>query len=181
MNKTPRDFLIIVDMQIDFPTANDRRTIDNCIILINYAIKNNIIPVFLYYENYGKLVSKLQSLVDNLEREKKELWHIWKYENDGSCFFKDDVDKSNYSIDKIYVCGINLDACVEETYIGLQKWSQKVVVFPDACNVTIYNSRIDYEEYSKIILDKIRRSGKFLSNIVKFSSVTEIEKELQEA
>ena len=158
--KVNKDFLLIVDMQTGFGTAKDKRTISNCITLIKYAVNKGIVPVFFYFEGYGRLVSQLQSLVDNLERDEKELWHVWKYDNDGSEEFMDIFKKSYYEIGKVYACGVNLDACVEDTCKGLKKFAVKdISILHDACNTNLYSFR-SYEaavnhSWKRLAFDKV--------------------------
>ena len=167
--KVKKDFLLIIDMQAGFGTAKDKRTISNCISLINHAVNNGIIPVLFYFEGYGRLVSQIQSLVDNLERDGKETWHVWKYENDGSEDFMNQLEKSKYELGKVYACGVNLDACVEDTCMGLKKLECKdITILHDACNTNLYSFR-SYK-------DAVNQSWKKFAcdKVIKYAEIKEV-------
>ena len=122
--------LLIVDMQDEFPSSKKHQTICECIKLICRA-KLNLEPIIvLEYVNFGNTLTRLSRMLSRYDRR----YLVKKNDNDGSDEIHDFVVKTKLGITDFTICGVNLDACVQETATGLAEIGYNVKVVKKACN-----------------------------------------------
>lgn len=141
--------LVIIDMQAEFPAACNKSVISKIEKEIDKAISNNSPIVFLEYVGYKRTISKLFNRVDGYENS----YFIRKYEDDGSKPLINLI--KGFKLPKtLKVCGVNTDACVYKTVIGLTKNSStlKIEVISKACwsDYSHENGLRYISEYKKI-------------------------------
>lgn len=128
------DTLLIVDMQVGFPTSNDKRTITNCRQLIIKAKKSKANIIYLTFENYGKVLDVLQKAVKSYEKK----YFVTKTENNGAIEVNELIAKNKDKFgQRIFVCGVNYNFCVKETARGLAMLSYRIKVLKEACNCSM--------------------------------------------
>ena len=130
--------LIVVDMQHLFQAANDPTTIANCQRLINNAISRQEFIIFLEFFRWGKTLPELTSIIP---KDYKFCVTVAKFMDDGSSYVWDLLENNMALQEKdITVCGVNLNACVESTVIGLEEkiaaneLPTKIHLVSNACN-----------------------------------------------
>jgi nicotinamidase-related amidase len=123
--------LVIVDMQPDFKSANDRKTIDNVLIQIEKAREQDI-PIFiLEFINHGQTSEEIQEALEGYY----QVWFIAKGDDDGSRELITCIQDNAYIVNDFIVCGVNICACVYWTIKGLLKdYKTRITVIKDACN-----------------------------------------------
>lgn len=124
--------LVVVDMQEEFTAARDTNTIIECEELILEAISDHATIVFLEFTGCGRTMDSLYELVDN----HYNVFFLRKSGCDGS----NHIMRNNkaFELQEIHfkVCGVNTDACVQDTVLGLSsKYPEAVIeVISSACN-----------------------------------------------
>jgi nicotinamidase-related amidase len=86
---------------------------------------------------------------------------VLKHEDDGSDELMEYISKDTH----VYVCGMNTDACVSQTVLGLKKKGYEVTVVGDAC-WTVYASKS--AKHHQRALSKLRGNG---IRVIKTSAV----------
>lgn len=128
--------LVVVDMQPSFEAAKNAKTIKQVVKLTKEAVSTGNRVVVLEYENYGSTHKKILDLLN------PDFCKVIKKSADGGHFhvaaaiqdfngFDGMGNPKNYTID---VCGVNLNACVRQTALGLKKLGFEVNVIKEACN-----------------------------------------------
>jgi nicotinamidase-related amidase len=122
--------LVVVDFQYEFKASRKRKTIEACKNAIIKAINDEAVIVFLEYIGCGRTMKSLFNLVDTYE----SVHFIRKVGCDGSLEIK--VIENMLATEHFRVCGVNTDACVEETVLGLNsEYPEAVIeVLEQACN-----------------------------------------------
>ena len=107
--------LLIVDIQPEFRSAVTKKVKEICKNEIQRAIDTNAGIIFLEYNDSGRTMSGLTRITKGY----KKVHIIQKEDNDGSSEVRKAVTRFKLPKRKFRVCGVNTDACVEETVIGL--------------------------------------------------------------
>lgn len=143
--------LCIIDMQYGFEAAKNPVTIWNIIREIKKAKAQNhpIINVTLNPTGNGK-VSPI--IMDYLKKY-KNVFHTVKAHDDGSPEIIKLIVKNKLDITNLKVTGVNTDACVIRTCLGLTRRSNmKVRIIKSACNS---NGENPWKEVKKVLNNQI--------------------------
>lgn len=139
--------LVIIDMQRGFGNANALITINRVIKQINRAKKFGdkiIIVEYLPHKIYHKTRPEIIKAIGNYDHIK-----VYKYINSGANSIIEACKKYAYKIDIFRLCGVNTNACVQSTLIGLHgKDKYKLEIVPEACNGH-YGSKI-FKEFKDL-------------------------------
>lgn len=140
--------LVVIDMQDGFNP--DNYAISKIKKHIIKAKIDNMPIMFVEYhdyqeeDDYGSTIYELVKLTSKY----KKTYYVSKYDDNGSFEIKSAVEK--YKLNKnLNICGINTDACVKRTVMGLSNNKYlKINVFSDACHSEYghygHNSAIEY-------------------------------------
>lgn len=134
--------LLVIDMQPNFVASNNIRLIANCAREIRRAIRAGNRIVFVEYLGEGKTHRPLVQLVHEYDDYDTELYRYPRYtvvgktEDDGSAVIYEHLKtlkrRGPYTFT---VIGVNTDACVRKTVLGLTKRRGTVInVIKNACN-----------------------------------------------
>lgn len=129
----PNKLLLVVDMQIGFDESKSKRVIRECQKLIRQAIKDKNKIIVLEYEDYGKTIPELKILLNH-----HKVKYIVKKIDDGGDPVHSHIQKRNWKITEIQICGICLSACVKATSERLADMGYEVVVIKKACDKEFY-------------------------------------------
>lgn len=136
--------LVVVDMQPDFPASNDPKTLSAVEREVRKAIKRGFGVVVLEVPYFSPLDEEglkpthrsILKLLDGYSRYRvtQKRW------SDGSCQVVRMCEDYKFANKRFRVCGVNTDACVLETVLGLAQRlpESKIKVIKDACN-TAFN------------------------------------------
>ena len=137
--------LVVVDMQPDFPASNNPATLRAVEREVRKAIKHRLpvvvleIPYFSPLDEDGlkpthRSIMRLLTGYDHYRVVQKR----W---SDGSSHVILTCEDSKYMKHRFRICGVNTDACVLETVLGLAKRLPKckIRVIKNACN-TVFSS-----------------------------------------
>jgi hypothetical protein len=127
------NILVIVDMQAKFPASLHPYTQDQIIKEIQNAKNNNDFIIVLEYACYGPTLSRIMNAIGFYNK----LYVLQKDDDDGSPeissrFFGGSSDENIC----FRITGVNLNACVADTAIGLANMykNAKVQIVSEACN-----------------------------------------------
>jgi nicotinamidase-related amidase len=143
--------LVVVDMQSDFRAANDPATIA--------AVEKEILEAVRLHQSVVVLEIAYFSPLDEqgLKPTHRSLMsHLKGYDrvavrqkiySDGSRHVLNTCSEQGYSRSRFRVCGVNTDACVVETAVGLAKAepTSTVEVLQGACNTT--SQTVDWQKF----------------------------------
>jgi hypothetical protein len=126
--------LVIIDMQSGedgFFTARDPATIRHVIRQVEMAKRHNWGIIVVEYMRHGRTEPKIMNKLISYER-----WtRVRKYRDDGSKVILTAAAKNQFEMKRFRVCGVNINACVFETTMGLAKKAE-VHVVKHACNAS---------------------------------------------
>lgn len=125
--------LCIIDMQPYFSASQNPLTIEACQLEIIKAIKNGYYIFFVEWEGEGATDNRLTSLTESYSK----VHFIFKNQDEGSSVIMRKVYDLGIVNSKFKVCGVNTDACVKTTVIGLAEYGRAgrpVEVISKACN-----------------------------------------------
>lgn len=139
----PGKTLVIVDMQPVFKASKDPDTVIAVAAEIIQAKQNNHAIVVVEYGGSGKTHSGLSDLLKNYKHKSI----ISKHDDDGSKEVIRALNRRNFPMQTLRVCGVNTDCCVYETVIGLIQKLKKsqVEVVKKACNTE--NDNFSWRNY----------------------------------
>lgn len=136
--------LVVIDMQTKFPASRHQTTLENCAREIKQAMDKHQRILFLEYVDGGETQSKLIELVQcpcdsrSCKQSYDRYWVSTKFEDDGSRTILDYLKRIKRSEGKVSftICGVNTDACVRSTVLGLAKRKKDALirVVKDACH-----------------------------------------------
>lgn len=172
MNKK---ILVIVDMQKFFDPSS--KTISNVCELIDYATQSNWLIINLRYRDLfeyecdSEKRRNVDVIEDWLKRYKKfdkdKVVDLWKSKDNGSDKIIDYLVRKELK-EELVICGINYEACVNDTVLGLSKANiikNKITVVERATDLSDVPSislfRIDYEVMIGINIRKFKRVRSF--------------------
>lgn len=128
--------LVVIDMQDQFFASRSQLVRDNCKKeIIDAKNKGNNI-IFVEYQQCGRTINPLLKLAKGY---KKSLV-ILKRRPDGSHEVSEAITHHNLPR-RVRVCGVNTDACVQRTVLGLSLnyFIDEIEVVKDACNSDYYH------------------------------------------
>jgi len=132
----PSKTLVIVDMQPVFMASRNPETLIAVANEIITAKTNNHAVILVEYNSSGKTYSGFQALLKNYPHKSK----ITKKGDDGSKEVIRALNRRNFPMQTLRVCGVNTDCCVYSTVYGLLGVLSKtrIEIVKKACNsVTI--------------------------------------------
>lgn len=135
--KTPVKLLLIVDMQIGFDESKNKRVIRECQRLIKQAIQNKDKIILLEYESYSETRKEIKDTL-----AKYRVKYITKSIDDGGDYVHSHIQKRNWKVIEIKVCGVCLSACVKATSERLADMGYEVVVVKKACDKEFYDNAL---------------------------------------
>lgn len=121
--------LIVVDMQDEFETAKNPKTISACQREIKLAIRKNYGIIFLEIGPCGDTISELKDLVKGYDKA----YFATKMANDGSVEAFNIIKRRNL-YHNTRIVGVNTSYCVYDTVKSLMNYPGKITVVSDACN-----------------------------------------------
>jgi nicotinamidase-related amidase len=133
--------LAIIDMQPYFTAGLKRRAHDNCAIQIKKAIKDRAAIIFVEYRGYGNTSRSLKSLIRKASYDRQ--YKVTKTTDNGGKEIAALIKKERLAASRIKVCGVNTDACVHASVLGLRKHlaASKIEVIAAACDSrTMFNN-----------------------------------------
>jgi nicotinamidase-related amidase len=122
--------LIVVDMQSCFESAKEeslqRRIVEK---IIEYKKRNEFIIILQFLDENDDLIGSVFEEIDEESFFYENTLFIGKHGNDGSEeIYKELGDLKDWGIDEFEICGVNLDACVLDTTIGLSSFYPDVSI-----------------------------------------------------
>ena len=125
--------LIVVDMQEQFSAANSPHVIKGVRHEIKEARKEKNDIMFLEFEHCGPTKRKILDGIAFYPQKKHQ--RVVKEDDNGAYEAVRAMKEGGFDLNKIRVCGVNSDACVQRTVNGLtEKLSKsKITVALDAC------------------------------------------------
>ena len=146
--------LVVIDMQRKFEAANSLQTIKAVKRLILKAIQDNAHICFAYFIKYGPTHRELTSLT----RDYPNTSFVKAAQNDKSWSILKRFRMDNIRPAFVKTCGVNTDACVYETTLGLglKLPKSQVLLIKPACNT--YHNGLDYIGYRLSILQSENRN-----------------------
>jgi nicotinamidase-related amidase len=120
--------LVVVDMQAAFPAAKDDIVIEEVIGQIEFTIANNLPIMFLEYIDLGSTIACVRRAAVHYKHKR----YVQKLFDDGSREVMWVVASKNWPL-RFRVCGVNTNACVRATALGLADYGRVVVYLP-GCN-----------------------------------------------
>jgi len=148
--------LIVVDLQKEFTAANNISTINACQNLLIQAMEDNATIIFLEFIGCGRTMETIYDLVDNYYN----IYVLKKPSCDGSSYIKKLTASFEIPTMHFKVCGVNTDACVLDTVLGLShSYPDAVVeVIESACNSDLdHNKAISIMEKKSNVVVTNRR------------------------
>lgn len=120
--------LCVIDMQPEFPAANNTKLMNTVIAEIRKSILLSEIIVIVEYSGFGKSHQSILDLVEKYQHTK----YVQKDQNDASVEIEKVVPIGN----KIKICGVNKWHCVYVTGMGLaSSYPNSTILFLEyACN-----------------------------------------------
>lgn len=130
--------LTIIDLQPFFLTGLDKAVRDNCIVQIKRAIKDRAAIIFVEYNGYGPTHQDLKDVIRKAAYDR--LYVVYKSTDNGGKEISQLIKKRHLAASRIKVCGVNTDACVHSSVLGLRKHlsASKIEVIADACASATY-------------------------------------------
>lgn len=128
--------LVVVDMQPYFHTADDEKTQNNIIKAIGKLSPKEDLIVFMEYDVNPAVKTTFKNITDSAKKF-KHVMTVTKNDDDGGRVFNKEVwKKYSKSIDSIYMCGVNTDACVFATASTISSTHKKIPVkiLAQCCN-----------------------------------------------
>lgn len=110
-----KNVLLVIDIQKQFAESFSDKTIKNISAEIQKAISKKDYIIFVEYDGYEKTDIRLRRLVKGY----KNFCTVRKSDDDGSREIMKVVNSKRLSKRTMRVCGVNTDACVQETVVGL--------------------------------------------------------------
>jgi len=132
--------LVIVDMQPCFSAANDPQTLDAIAAEILKAKERRMPIVTLEIDCFSPMQDERNPRTHKRLRKLLEGYSLHRMEekrfNDGSWAVLYALDRFDVEPRCFRVCGVNTDACILDTVLGLAKKLPKgrIFVVKDACN-----------------------------------------------
>ena len=148
MSKKNSYTLIIIDMQKYFETSQKKSVIKNCQKEIKKAMKLHNHIMFVEYDDCGKTDKRLTKLTKGYKNKSR----VIKGCDNGSDEIYDKIEKWKLARKNLRVCGVNTDACVKRTVIGLCEYlpMSNIVLVKNACNTC---GKVWHEEALNIMKD----------------------------
>jgi len=139
----PSKTLVIVDMQPVFIASRNPETVIAVANEIMTAKMNNHAIIFLEYNLSGATYSGFQSLLKDYPHKSK----IRKNGDDGSKEVIRALNRRNFPMQTLRVCGVNTDCCVYSTVYGLLELLSKtrIEIVKKACNSESTN--LDWNDF----------------------------------
>lgn len=136
--------LIVIDMQHRFEASQQEWLQENIALKIQEFIACDEPIIFVEYSEHiykdGKdsgvrIDDPTYQLLHAAAKDYTLLRTVFKDYNDGSCEIIRCMNEERWNPDIIQICGVNLDACVEETVIGLIDFlpEKEYLVLEDCC------------------------------------------------
>ena len=132
-NLNDKSVLVVVDMQLGFETAHKPKTITNCLTLIeHFKVHQRPIVILRYGRNelysYGAILPQIAKATRNYPLTTK----ITKFCDSGAWSVMPLFSKKHH----MFICGVNIGACIAETALDLAVYDYPVYVVAPACNGT---------------------------------------------
>lgn len=124
--------LVIIDMQTGpdgFLSSRDPNTISHIIRQVEMAKRHHWGIIVVEYVGHGRTNNKIMNALIGYDRWVKTT----KAHDDGSKQVLLAAAKNLYEMKRFRVCGVNINACIRETTMGLAKKAE-VHVMKHACN-----------------------------------------------
>lgn len=125
--------LLVIDVQPYFNAANNRRVIRNCRREIRQAIEDKAGILLIEFLGCGRSNTGIAKMISNYDRA----FVIIKGQDDGSSEVVAAIEHFNLPKTKIKVIGVNTNACVQSTVMGLTRLRTNsklsISVVADAC------------------------------------------------
>lgn len=129
--------LCVVDMQNEFAATNDITLLWNVIKEVKRAKAKKYPVIALEYVGYGKT----NEIIKDYLKGYKKVHYVRKTRDNGAHNVAKVINRKNYKTKNIRIVGINIDACVKETAVGLSKIVDRVTIIKNACSTR--NCNID--------------------------------------
>jgi nicotinamidase-related amidase len=138
----PAKTLVIVDMQPIFEASRNPNTVIAVAHEIIVARQNNHPVIFLEYAKSGSTYDGFGSLLKNYPHKSR----IKKNDDDGSKEVIRALNRRNFPMQILRICGVNTDCCVHSTITGLLRHLDdvKIEVVKNACNSETKNFNWSY-------------------------------------
>lgn len=126
--------LVIIDMQVPFYAALERKTQRACIREIEKAIRDKAVIIFVEYQHHGPTLPILTDVVKKANY--RRVHYLTKEVDDGSTQVIELLREKHLPILNLRVCGVNTRACVYTTIRGLSLKlpNSTIKLISDACN-----------------------------------------------
>lgn len=138
--------LVVIDMQREFKASADDFTVTNIENHISNAkLVNRPILLVEYLDSTGEIANHTRTIwrLRKLLRSYPYTATVYKNKDDGSKPVIRTLNKYRYDTDKIFVCGVNICACVRATVKGLAKNypNSTIEILQNACNCTCFTGK----------------------------------------
>ncbi len=138
--------LIIIDMQKGFWSAKRcKRTINACVNQIHRARRLSMPIYIVEFRGYQDTIQPLLDAVEGYDK----FSFVFKEYNDGSQELANMFAQDSFKPSKMYICGVNIEACVLNTVEGLMDifpCAEYHVIKP-ACNTEMHRSKAEALEW----------------------------------
>jgi len=123
--------LIIIDIQPEFKSAITKVVKTTCQEEIQKAMNKRASVLFVEYYKCGRTLRSLTQMTQNYDKK----YFIVKDDDDGSCEINTVIKHNRFPCKQIRVCGVNTDACVEQTVLSLASTNpnSKIEVVATGC------------------------------------------------
>ena len=144
--KTSNSTLVIVDMQPYFEAVTDK-TVNQVIKLIKTMKEENSFIVVLEYYNCGNTHQRINEELHGYDNSR----YMTKSFDDGSNEVLKSLGRKIKAKKKITVCGVNTQACVYRTVMGLREElpNSEITVMKSACN-TFKDKKLSFSCFEKV-------------------------------
>lgn len=131
--------LVVVDVQEEFTATHNQSVITACQDLIHQSIQDHAVIIMLEFIGCGRTMEPLYNIVDNYYN----LFTLRKPSCDGSYYIKRLNEAFELQDLHFKICGVNTDACVQDTVLGLSRHYPEAVieVVEPACNSDVNHHR----------------------------------------
>lgn len=128
--------LVVVDMQKSFRAAHNPYTLNNVVREIKKSRLHKSGIVIVQYDQGGILLNEIHKAVKNYNN----VDFVIKNSDDGSDEVCNSIMDNFFDYQKLRVCGVNTDACVQSTVEGLSEKlpNATIELVADACNSNVY-------------------------------------------
>lgn len=153
--------LTIIDMQPTFKASNTRRILNHIRKLIISAKKDNAFIIYAEYRNCGPTHESLTKLTDDYKHRS----FVNAYQNSKSDAIVSKLTQKKIISDRMIICGVNTDACVQATVLDLStslpNWSFEII--KDGCYTcaSMYPDNKYYHDVETLVLRAMNK----LSNV----------------